>query len=89
MVELFFVVNDSITGEITDQKGVIHHDGWLKDGVHYVGLLATYPGDTSAIFGPPHLARATVYFRPLFFAPILAMDFAHEVSPPRAEPWPK
>ena len=27
MVELFFVVNDSIAGEITDQKGVIHHDG--------------------------------------------------------------
>ena len=43
MVELFFVVNDSIVVEITGQKGVIHHDGWSQDGTHYVGLLATYP----------------------------------------------
>ena len=49
MVELFFVVNDSIAGEISNQKGVIHHDGWSKDGVHYVGLLATYPVKTDKI----------------------------------------
>ena len=45
-------------------------------------------GHISAIWSPPP-SGMTLYFRPLFFAPILAMDFPHEVSPPRAEQWPK
>ena len=35
------------------------------------------------------VVRTTLVFHPLFLAPNLAMDFPHEVSPPRVEPWPK
>ena len=43
MVELFIIVNDKIAEEMKGQKGVINYDGWTKDTVHYLGLLATYP----------------------------------------------
>ena len=58
-------------------KDSTYHSVWLEAG-----------GATQKIIGHPHLARTTLVFCSLFFAPILAMDFPHEVSPPRAELWP-
>ena len=74
MVELFFVVNDSIAGEITNQKGVIHHDGWSKDGVHYVGLLATYPVKTDKIT-PAGEAIMEPVTSALAFSPLPKADY--------------
>ena len=79
MVELFFVVNDSIAGEITDQKGVIHHDGWSKDGVHYVGLLATYPVKTDKITSAGEAIMEPVTSA-LAFSPLPKADYKGNVT---------
>ena len=49
----------------------------------------TLQWDNAVVSGLPYRGETTFDFRPLFFAPISTMDFPHEVSPPRAEPWPK